>query len=233
MGTSGWSYPEWRGSFYPEGTATDRMLAHYATRLTAVEAHGTYRRLPSVRVLAGWRDQVPDHFRFAPKAYLGITHRRDLAGIEDRVSTFLAAVSALGDRLGPLLLSLPHRDPDLGRLDRLLEALPPPPVGPGVAFELGPSWYTSEVIGRIEARSATLAVVDTDDETQPLAPLSVGPFTYVRLRRSAYDAGRLDAWARSLAALRSAGRDGFVFLKHDDKGEGPRMAQHLAGLLAQ
>ncbi|MDQ4068260.1 MAG: DUF72 domain-containing protein, partial [Actinomycetota bacterium] len=124
VGTSGWSYPSWVGPFYPEGTSPARMLGVYASVFDTVEAHATYRRLPTPTALARWVDAVPAHFRFAPKAHLGITHRRDLDGVEDRVAAFLAAVAPLGERLGPVLFSLPHQEPDLGRLERILAAAP-------------------------------------------------------------------------------------------------------------
>jgi uncharacterized protein YecE (DUF72 family) len=163
---------------------------------------------------------------------MGITHRRDLDGVEDRVAAFLAAVAPLGDNLGPVLVSLPHKDPDFDRLDRLLAAFPPPPAGPVVAFELGPNWYTSEVISRLEAHRSTLVVVDNDAEREERAPLTVGPVAYVRLRRDRYDRAALEAWADELGKLRTEGRDSYVYLKHDAEGDGPRYARRLAELLA-
>jgi len=232
VGTSGWSYPEWLGRFYPNGTSPARMLDFYSRRFTTVEAHATYRRLPSNAALERWRAQVPPGFRFAPKAHLGITHRRDLEGVEDRMHAFLAAIAPLADSLGPVLISLPHQDPDLDRLDRLLGSLPPPSEGPAAAFELGPNWYTSEVIDRLEAHGATLVVVDNDSGRDGRAPLTVGPVTYVRLRRERYDRTALEAWAERLAKLAAGGRDSYVYLKHDEQGDGPRYARRLVELLA-
>jgi len=232
VGTSGWSYPEWLGRFYPNGTSPGRMLDFYSRRFTTVEAHATYRRLPTAVALEKWRTQVPSGFSFAPKAHMGITHRRDLDGVEDRVAAFLAAIAPLAGNLGPVLLSLPHKDPDLGRLDRLLAAFPPPPAGPVTAFEVGPNWYTSEVISRIEAHQATLVVVDSDNEREGPAPLTVGPVAYVRLRRDRYDRAGLEAWAEKLGKVRADGRDCYVYLKHDQEGDGPRYARRLVELLS-
>ncbi len=232
MGTSGWSYPEWTGRFYPSGTSTARMLDFYSRRFTTVEAHATYRRLPTAVTLERWRAQVQPGFRFAPKAHMGITHRRDLDGVEDRVAAFLAAVTPLADNLGPVLVSLPHHEPDLDRLDRLLAAFASLPGAPVAAFELGPKWYTDAVISRLDAHRATLAVVDNDSERGEPAPLTVGPLTYLRLRRDRYDRGGLEAWAERLAKLRADGRDSYVYLKHDPEGDGPRYARRLAELLA-
>ncbi len=232
MGTSGWSYPEWLGRFYPNGTSPARMLDFYGRRFTTVEAHATYRRLPAAAALERWRTQVPPEFRFTAKVHMGITHRRDLDGVEERVAAFLAAVAPLGQHLGPVLLSLPHKEPDLDRLDRLLAAFPSPGSGPVPAFELGPAWYTGEVISRLDAHGATLVVLDNDNEREDRAPLTVGPLAYVRLRRDRYDRGGLEAWAEKLAKLRADGRDAYVYLKHDAEGDGPRYARRLAELLA-
>jgi uncharacterized protein YecE (DUF72 family) len=226
VGTSGWSYPEWVGRFYPNGTSPARMLEFYGRRFTAVEAHSTYRRLPTAATLARWKNEVPPDFRFVPKVHLGISHRRDLDGVEDRVAAFVDAVAPLGERLGPLLLSLPHRQPDLDRLDRLLGALPAPPDGPPVAFDLAPAWGTSEVYDRLDAAGATAVVSDVNG-TDGAVP-TVGPLAYVRLRRDRYDRGELEAWADRLAKVRADGRDAYAFLKHDECGDGPRYARHLA-----
>ncbi|HEX7277635.1 MAG TPA: DUF72 domain-containing protein, partial [Acidimicrobiales bacterium] len=232
VGTSGWSYPEWLGRFYPNGTAAARMLDFYSRRFPTVEAHATYRRLPTDAALQRWRSQVPPGFRFAPKAHMGISHRRDLDGVEDRVAAFLAAVAPLGDHLGPVLVSLPHQQPDLDRLDRLLAAFAAAgPDGPVAAFELGPNWYTGEVISRLEAHRATLVVVDSDNPRDEPAPLTVGPLAYIRLRRERYDRGGLEVWAERLAKVRADGRDCYAYLKHDQEGDGPRYARRLAELL--
>ena len=227
VGTSGWSYAEWVGRFYPEGMPTARMLSFYASRFPTVEAHGTYRRLPSPSTVERWAGQVPPEFRFAPKAHLGITHRRDLDGVEERVASFLDAVAPLGDHLGPMLFSLPHQQPDLDRLDRLLGALPP--RAPGAAFELGPAWATPTVLRRLEAVGATLVVVDA--EGRDAAAPEVGPFSYLRLRRESYTQAELDAWAERTERITAAGRDVYAFFKHDERADGPRYARHVMGRL--
>ncbi len=223
VGTSGWSYPAWVGPFYPEGTSPARMLGVYASAFDTVEAHASYRRLPTAVALARWVDAVPGGFRFAPKAHLGITHRRDLDGVEDRVAAFLAAVAPLGDRLGPVLLSLPHQEPDLDRLDRLLAPLA---GGPPAAFELGGAWAVPEVLDRLDLAGATLVATDTAACRAAGVP-DVGPIAYVRLRRQDYTPAELDVWAERLAAAAAGGREAYVFLKHDDAATGPSLARRL------
>jgi uncharacterized protein YecE (DUF72 family) len=231
VGTSGWAYLEWVGAFYPKGTSATRLLRHYATRLPTVEAHSTYRRVPSARTLERWAAQVPASFRFAPKAHVGITHRRDLEGIDERVRSFFAAVTALRSRLGPVLFQLPHQHPDLVRLGALVDALP---SDTAAAFELGPEWLSGEVgndvLDRLDGRPATVVLVETDNRAP--ADLDAGSFTYARLRRSHYGDADLDRWAERLRKLRADGRDLYVYLRHDDDGRAPRYAQRLMEKLA-
>jgi uncharacterized protein YecE (DUF72 family) len=224
VGTSGWSYPAWVGSFYPEKTSTARMLGFYAGEFATVEAHATYRRLPTPAALAKWVDTVPAGFRFACKAHMGITHRRDLAGVEERVEAFLAAVSPLGEARGPVLVSLPHQLPDLDRLGRILD-----PLGGG-AFELGPAWERTDVLDRLDAGGATLVVSDSAERPAGAIP-SVGPVAYVRLRKAEYTPADLDLWAERLAKVAAEDRDAYVFLKHDDDASGPRFARELVARL--
>jgi len=206
------------------------MLAFYAKRFATVEAHSTYRRLPTVTAVQRWAAQVPPEFRFAPKAHMGITHRRDLDGIEERMAAFFEALTPLGSLLGPVLFSVPHQQPDIGRLDRLLGALPPT-ARPPVAFELGPAWATPDVLKRLEAHDATLALVES--EGRPAPDLDVGPFAYLRLRRTTYDRAALDSWAERLERATAGARDAYAYFRHDETGSGPRYARQVNGRLSR
>ena len=194
------------------------MLGVYAATFDTVEAHATYRRLPGAPALAKWAAAVPPDFRFAPKAHMGITHRRDLDGVEDRVAAFVAALGPLGPLVGPSLFSLPHQEPDLVRLGRILDALP---SGTASAFELGPAWAIPAVLDRLDGAGATLVAVDSEDIP------AAGPLAYVRLRRGAYTPADLDLWADRLAKVTADGRHAYVFLKHDDEATGPALAREL------
>jgi uncharacterized protein YecE (DUF72 family) len=198
------------------------MLPAYAATFSAVEAHATYRRLPTAAALARWREQVPEDFRFALKAHMGITHRRDTDGLDERVAKFVAAIEPLGDRTGPVLFVLPHHQPDLERLDLLLAAV----AGRALraVFELAPGWWVDPVFERLAAAGASLAAIDRDDGP---AREPRGPVAYVRLRRAAYTDADLAAWAARLVAFEGAGRDVYAFLKHDEGGDGPRYARDL------
>jgi len=209
VGTSGWSYKEWVGAFYPPRTSAAKMLGAYAERLPTVEAHNTFRRRPRESALEGWAAAVPPPFRFALKAHVAITHQRDLTGVEDRITNFFESLAPLGDHVGPVLFQLPHRDVDLERLDRLLAVLPP---SPPAAFELGPAWNTPEVLARLDEAGATLVVVDTGDGKGDPAIPDVGPIAYVRLRAERYDDKALRRWAKRLLAC---DRPAYAYLRHE------------------
>ena len=237
LGTSGWSYPEWVGRFYPNGTSPPRMLEFYGHRFRAVEAHSTFRRLPDPAVLRRWTASVPADFRFVPKANAGITHRRDLDSLEDRLLAFLEALAPLGSRLGAVLFSFPHVAPDLTRLDRVLTALAAH-GGVQAAFDLKPYWHTPEVLNRLDRAGAAFVVTDREGNGAPdggplPSPGKVGQLAYVRLRRERYDRAALQRWAESLVKARADGRDVYVFLKHDELGHGPRYARQLQAAIAR
>ena len=207
MGTSGWSYKEWVGALYPPKTSAAKMLGAYAERLPTVEAHNTFRRRPRESALEGWAAAVPPEFRFALKAHVAITHQRELAGVEERITEFFELLSPLGERVGPVLFQLPHRDIDLERLDRLLSALP---SSPPAAFELGPAWNTPEVLDRLGEVGATLVAVDSGGGDTAIP--DVGSIAYVRLRADRYDDKALRRWAKR---LRDCDRPAYVYLRHE------------------
>lgn len=230
MGTSGWSYPEWVGRFYPAGTSAARMLPFYARRFNAVELHSTYRNLPTAASISRWLESVPPQFQFAPKAHLGITHRRDLDGLEDRTAAFLESIAPLGGNLGPVLLALPHQAVDLERLERLLAALPRPSESQfRFAFQLHAGWLVPAVLDRLEAHGSALVVVET--EGPPPRPLQVGSFSYIRLRRDRYARAELVTWGERVAGELASGRDTYLFLKHDEVANGPRYARQVSAKL--
>ena len=212
------------GAFYPLRTPPARMLAEYSVRLPTVEAHNTFRRRPQQSILQGWTESVPQEFRFAVKAHVGITHRADVAGVEERVEAFFSAVAPLGSRLGPVLFQLPHRQPDVGRLDRLLAALP---AQPSAVFELAPAWHTPAIVDRLDSKGASLVTTDRDrDDAAPVLS-DAGRIAYVRLRRARYDAAALDGWAARLVSLE---KPTFVYFRHDgDPQEALRLYEAVRG----
>jgi uncharacterized protein YecE (DUF72 family) len=222
-GTSGFSYPEWHGAFYPlELPAADR-LAYYAARLPAVEINQTFYRMPRASVLASWASQVPDAFRFAVKASRKITHLKRLADVGEETKYLIETARALGEKLGPILFQLPpNLRLDLDRLDRFLDHLPP---GTLAALEARhASWRDESVLTRLRERGLAWVITESDEEGRPEI-VATAPWLYLRLRRTDYDRAALEAWATRLHA--AAPVQAFAFFKHEDGAVGTKWAMEL------
>jgi uncharacterized protein YecE (DUF72 family) len=220
VGTSGYSYPEWRGPFYPEGLRAAGMLGYYAGRFDTVELNTTFYRTPTAPAIAGWARETPEAFVFALKAPRRITHEARLRDVGDPVRFFVDTARGLGPRLGPLLFQLPPTlRKDTGRLGALLELIPP---ACRVALEVRhPSWLDDEVYALLRSRNTALCIADTEDGTTPL--VATADFGYVRLRDRVYGPEELEAWAG--AVRRPEWRDAFVYFKHEESGTGPALAR--------
>ena len=166
IGTSGWNYTEWRGSFYPQDMKPAGMLAYYAERFSTVEVNNTFYRMPTAKVVDGWAATVPARFTFVLKAPQRITHFARLRDVDESVRLFCDTARLLGGKLGPLLFQLPPNfKVDAGRLADLLALLPP---DVRAAFEFrNASWFTDEVYTRLTARNAALCIADNDDGATP------------------------------------------------------------------
>lgn len=221
VGTSGYSYKEWKGNFYPEKLPAKDMLAHYGGKLTGVEINNTFYRLPKASVLEGWAAQVPESFRFVLKASRRITHFARLKDDATEATDYLLdTATALGPRLGNVLFQLPPNfKADVPRLEAFLERMP---EGTRAAFEFRhESWLTPETHEVLRAHNAALCLADADDADEP-AFVATADWGYLRLRRTSYDEEDLKRW---LARVRDSGwTDAYVFFKHEDEGTGPRLA---------
>jgi uncharacterized protein YecE (DUF72 family) len=228
VGTSGYNYPEWRGSFYPADLPAARMLAFYAERFTVVEINATFYRMPTAKTLAGWAAATPPGFRFALKAPQRITHFARLRDVDEPVRYLCDTVRTLGAQLGPLLFQLPPNFArDLGRLADLLALLP---AGLACAFEFRhTSWFADEVYERLRARNAALCIADTEAATTPL--VTTADFGYLRLRDEGYGDDDHRRWADTIHRLGADWRDAYIFFKHEASGVGPAFASRLSALL--
>ncbi|HEY9384857.1 MAG TPA: DUF72 domain-containing protein, partial [Gemmatimonadales bacterium] len=222
-GTSGWSFKEWKGSFYPKELPDDGMLGYYASRFPAVEINNTFYRMPKESVLIDWAAKVPAEFRFAIKASQRITHHGRLKPEEvaDSVEYFTRITNELGEHRGPTLFQLPpNLKKDLPRLAEFLETLP---RGWPSAFEFRhSSWFDDDVYETLRAKDAAMCIADHDDfETPAVRTASWG---YARLHRLTYDDTLLAAWR---ARLEGRGAEElYVFFKHDETaGSGPTAAE--------
>jgi uncharacterized protein YecE (DUF72 family) len=194
VGTSGWSYPSWKPGFYPEGTQPADFLAHYASRFDTVELNTTGYRLPAEDQFRRWAEAVPDGFTFAPKLALARL---------DRVPVFVERVAALGDRLGPIRISV-QATRDEGLLSYVVGSVDP---NLQLAFDFQhESWAGVEDV---------VAVNDFDAK----------PFSYIRLREPPYSDDDLRALAERLSD------PAYVYFRHEDEPTAPGYAERLLALL--
>jgi len=218
VGASGYSYKEWKGSFYPETIKPDAMLAWYAERLPTVEINNTFYQMPKVSVLEHWAAATPEHFRFAIKASRRITHDARLKAdtAADSVAYLYRTLDALGAKRGPVLFQLPpFLKKDLPRLTDFLQVLPD---DHRAAFEFRhDSWFDDDVYAALKAAGAALCLSEREDDAPP--PLvETAPWGYVRLRLEDYSDDALAQWAQRLLA--TAWQDIHVYFMHEPTAPG-------------
>jgi uncharacterized protein YecE (DUF72 family) len=226
VGTSGYSYKEWKGSFYPEKIPAKDMLRFYAERLGTVEINATFYRLPQKSTLENWKEQVPQTFRFSLKAPQRITHFKRLKEVADDAKYFLDIAATLADQLGVVLFQLPpNLKKDLPRLETLLSELP---TQPRAAFEFRhPTWFDDDVLAVLRARNCALCISDTDD--LPATHIDkTADWGYLRLRRVLYSEDHLKDWLKRIRDQNW--NETFLFFKHEDEGTGPRLAAQFLQL---
>lgn len=226
VGTSGFSYKEWKGTFYPPDLPAKRMLSFYGERFPAVEINNTFHRMPKTSVLEAWAAEVPSGFRFVLKAPQRITHLERLRNTSGSLAALLDVSGVLNDRLGPLLFQLPPgMKKDAERLGAFLAGIP---QGRRAAFEFRhASWFEEDVFRLMRDHGAALCIAEAD--TGPTIPLvATADWGYLRLRREDYGEAELSAWAERVKA--QSWGEAFVFFKHEDAGKGPAMAHRFQGL---
>jgi uncharacterized protein YecE (DUF72 family) len=224
VGTSGYNYPEWKGSFYPADLAAAKMLPYYAARFPTVEINYTFYRMPNEKILAGWVKQVPSNFRFTLKAPRRITHDAKLVGCDDLTEGFCRVAGSLGGQLAALLFQLPPTlKKDLPRLDAFLATLP---KAAPAAFEFRhPSWFSDDVYATLREHGKALCVADSEKLETPL--VTTADFGYFRLRDEGYQPDDIAEWGAKIADLQSRCKDIFVYFKHEEEGKGPAFATDL------
>jgi uncharacterized protein YecE (DUF72 family) len=226
VGTSGYSYKEWKGSFYPEKIPAKEMLRFYSERLTTVEINATFYRMPQTSMLENWKDQVPATFRFSLKAPQRITHIKRLKETQDETKYFFETASVLADELGVVLFQLPpNMKKDLPRLETFLTQLP---TTVRAAFEFRhPSWFEDDVLDLLRSQNRALCVSDTDD--LPATHIDrTADWGYLRLRRVNYSEENLTDW---LGSIRDQNwNPTFLFFKHEDEGTGPKLAAQFLSI---
>jgi uncharacterized protein YecE (DUF72 family) len=229
VGTSGYNYPEWKGSFYPEKLPASQMLSYYAERLSTVEINYTYYRMPNAKTLESWNIATPERYKLTLKAPKRITHDARLKDCAEHVRYFTEIAARLGPKLGALLFQLPpYLKKDLDVFDKFLETLP---SGVCAAFEFRHgSWLVDEVYDRLRARNLALCVADSETMTTPL--VMTADYAYFRLRDEGYTDGDIARWAATIREQHASRREVYVYFKHEEEGKGPQFAQALLEHLA-
>jgi uncharacterized protein YecE (DUF72 family) len=224
VGTSGYNYPEWKGSFYPSDLPTAKMLPYYAARFPTVEINYTFYRMPNEKLVSGWAAQTPSPYKLTLKAPRRITHDSRLRNCGDLVAGFCGVAGTLGDKLGALLFQLPPNfKKDLAVFDAFLEDLPPKVCA---AFEFRhPSWLDDEIRDRLAARDLALCIADSEKLSTPVN-VTAG-YAYFRLRDEGYTPDDIARWADTIAGETASCRDVFVYFKHEEEGKGPEFARLL------
>lgn len=230
VGTSGYSYPGWKGSFYPPKLPQKEMLSFYAQRFATVELNNTFYRLPNESTIESWVGQVPGTFRFAVKAPQTITHRKRLKEVKAETEQLFQIVSAFDKHLGPLLFQLPpNLKKDLPRLEDflgLIEGQKKPS-----AFEFRhESWFDDEVAESLSSHGCPLCLADMEDAPAPKLTRTAN-WGYVRLRRDNYSDSQIREWIKKLRS--QEWREAFVYFKHDDVGLGAKLATRFVELAGE
>jgi len=223
IGTSGYNYPEWRGSFYPEKFSTAKMLAFYAERFNTVEVNYTFYRIPTPALLEGWAKGTPEDFTFTLKAPRRITHDSKLQRCEELTQVFCKTATTLGAKLGVLLFQLPptfkRDDAVLGQFVDLI------PEGTRAAFEFRhASWHDDAVFDALRRRNLALCIADSEKMSTPV--VSTADYSYFRLRDEGYQPADVERWGSTISTL-DGPQDAYVYFKHEEQGKGPEFANLL------
>ena len=228
VGTSGYNYPEWKGSFYPADLSSAKMLPYYAERFQTVEINYTFYRFPNEKILAGWSAATPDNFRLTLKAPRRITHDSRLRKVEELTQSFCNLAGTLGPKLGALLFQLPPSfKKDVAVLGDFLASLPP---GAPAAFEFRhDSWHDDAVWELLRSRQKAVCVADSDERSTPV--VETAPFGYFRLRDEGYTDEDIEKWARTIGDVSQRCSPIYVYFKHEEQGKGPEFARKLIDLL--
>jgi uncharacterized protein YecE (DUF72 family) len=239
LGTCGWSFRDWKGSFYPQGTKD--QLVHYATQFDAVEVDSTWYRIPSIRTVESWRRRTPDGFLFCPKLPGEITHEKMLEGANEQVAAFTSMISRLGDKLGPILIQL-HPSFDHGQMPKLETFLARLPAVLRYAVEFRHRSWADEPDALRLLRSLNMALAMAHHAWYARLRGATTEFAYLRLlgRRDVFpDFGRihkpqdaaLQDWAGVLNSLPASLTRSFVFVNNQFEGHSPATVGRLRTLL--
>jgi uncharacterized protein YecE (DUF72 family) len=229
IGTSGFQYSEWKGTFYPEDLPTAKMLPFYAERFSTTEINYTFHRIPAPKTIENWKTLTPTNFRFALKAPQKITHWSKLRNCADTLEYFCRVISQLGEKLGPILFQLPPTlKKDAAVLESFLRELP----AMRSAFEFRhESWFDNEIFEILKTRNVALCIADTESLATPT--VSTADYGYLRLRREDYGKIDIERWSKFVREQDKNWTDAFVYFKHEESGIGPKLATEMMKRLGE
>ena len=224
IGTSGYNYLEWKGTFYPADMASAKMLPYYSARFPTVEINYTFYRMPTEKLVGGWSAQTPSPFKLTLKAPRRITHDSRLRDCAEPVEAFCRVARTLADKLGTLLFQLPpFLRKNLDVFDAFLEMLP---EGTPAAFEFRHvSWLDEEIYERLKRRNLALCIADSEKLSTPVR--ITADYAYFRLRDEGYTPDGIKRWGDTIASEAASCREVFVYFKHEEEGRGPEFARLL------
>jgi len=222
VGTSGYSYKEWKGPFYPQDLPDKEMLNYYSSQLPAVEINNTFYKLPSVKMLENWQEQVPESFRFVLKASRKITHFKKLKETDEETNYLFKTAATLGEQLGVILVQLPpYLRKDIDLLQNFLKLIPDGKA----TFEFRHhSWFEEDVFESLRSKNCALNFSEMGDDSE-IKLVSTANWGYLRLRRVDYDDKALKDWMQRVQA--QDWQKVYVFFKHEDEGAGPKLARRF------
>jgi uncharacterized protein YecE (DUF72 family) len=227
-GTSGYSYKEWKGAFYPEKISPKEMLHAYSEHLNTVEINNTFYHMPTEKILASWAEQVNSDFVFALKAPQVITHWKRLRNVGSEVDFLFRSLLTLDRKLGPILFQFPKTFPaNAAALKKFLELVPDTAL---CAFEFrNPSWLEGDILDLLRKKGCGLCIADADEDPAKEI-VSTAALGYLRLRRSDYTDADLSQWADRVLAQKWD--QAFIFFKHEgDEARGPKLAMRFQELV--
>lgn len=236
IGTSGWHYKHWAGTFYPADIKSEEQLSYYIRHFPTVEINNSFYRLLAPAVFRTWKESVPPQFIFAVKASRYITHMKKLKLDSAGLRKFFNSIKVLGDKLGPVLFQLPPGwKVNAERLASFLKALPP---GYRYAFEFrNPTWYTDEVYELLSAHNCAFCIYELASHVSPLQ--RTADFVYLRLHgpgakyEGSYTVRALQAWAKRIRAWREESLDVYVYFDNDQAGYAAHNAMKLSEIITQ
>jgi uncharacterized protein YecE (DUF72 family) len=217
IGTSGFDYPEWKPSFYPEDLSRKNFLGFYVSQFRSVELNNTFYQIPNAAKISAWCAVAPEHFRFVMKAPRRITHNQRLSVPSEALQFFLQAASGLNERLGALLFQLPpFFKCSNERLSSFMEALPP---GIRTAFEFRhDSWFADDIFACLKQHNRALCIAETEERTTP--DVVTADFCYYRYRKPEYTPEERQAMLRRMQEHLANGRDTYAYFKHEETPQG-------------